>query len=373
MAGSIYFPPNQALDSNGDPASGAKAYFYDTGTTNLQTVYADSGLSTAHPSPLVADSTGHFAAVYSAGSTDLKVNVTDSADAQLDGYPIDPAVFQSAGAGASTIAFSPTARISATDVQAAIEEVHGDVEAIEDARTIEKSVYTTAGTTTAYTIAVTGITAYATGDRYWVRANATNTAACTINVESAGAKDIKKYDSAGSIAALAANDFVIGSEYLLHYDGTQFVIISERYARAADSVWETGTSTIQYGITPANAKAAAAAHADLTSPYESSGQTITSGGTLTLAHGLGAIPRLHEFWLVCITNDGAYTAGEQIGPITPTAYIGGADTGFMNEPDATNLKIVFGGDAVPFKVLSPTGARQDLVEANWEFYVRAWA
>lgn len=251
MASSIYFPPNQALDSNGDPASGAKAYFYDTGTTSLQTVYADSGLATAHHSPLVADSTGHFAAVYSSGSTDLKVNVTDSADAQLDGYPIDPAIFQSAGAGASTIAFSPTARISATDVQAAIEEVDASVEAIEDEQTIEKSVYTTAGTTTAYTIAVSGVTAYASGDRYWVRANATNTAACTLNVEGVGAKSISKYNNSGVLQDASKGEFIIGSEYLLHYDGTQFVIISSRepYAIISSGTWTPSVNTVTSGPT----------------------------------------------------------------------------------------------------------------------------
>ena len=256
MTANVFFNALQAIDANGDAVSGAKVYFYDTGTSNLQTVYTDAGLGTPHPSPLVADSSGVFAPVFQSGSTDIKVNMTDASDVDLPGYPIDPVTLQSTASGASLIPFSPTPRIVATDVQAAIEEVDGEVKVIEDDRTIENSVYTTAGTTTTYTIAVTGFTAYATGNRFWVRANATNTGASTINVESVGEKDIKKYDSAGSIQALAADDFAVGSEYLLHYDGTQFVIISERYARAADSIWEAGTSIIQYGVSPANVKAA---------------------------------------------------------------------------------------------------------------------
>ena len=246
MAANVFFNALQAIDANGDAVSGAKAYFYDTGTSNLQTVYTDAGLGTPHPSPLVADSSGVFAPVFQSGSTDIKVNMTDASDVDLPGYPIDPVTLQSTASGASLIPFFPTPRIVATDVQEAIEEVDGDVETIEDARTIANSVYTTAGTTTTYTIAVADFTAYATGNRFWVRVDATNTGASTINVESVGAKDIKKYDSAGSIQALAADDFAVGSEYLLHYDGTQFVMITERLNKASFTDATTGTQNTKY-------------------------------------------------------------------------------------------------------------------------------
>ena len=76
MAELIRFTPNRALDLNGDPAPGARAYFYAYGTTDLATVYADIDMTVEHPSPLVADGRGTFPLVYAAQP--LAVTVTDA-------------------------------------------------------------------------------------------------------------------------------------------------------------------------------------------------------------------------------------------------------------------------------------------------------
>jgi len=52
------------LDPNGDPYSSAVVYFYDAGTTTPLTVYQDAGLSVSHPSPVPADSSGTFPAIF---------------------------------------------------------------------------------------------------------------------------------------------------------------------------------------------------------------------------------------------------------------------------------------------------------------------
>lgn len=127
MASNVFFPPNKASDANGNPKSGAKAYFFDTGTTSPQGVFADVGLTTPHAVPLVADAAGVFADVFTNGSVALKVNVTDAADVQLPGYPIDPAISQDFGAGAGGVSFAPTADLSSTTTQDAIEEVDAKV------------------------------------------------------------------------------------------------------------------------------------------------------------------------------------------------------------------------------------------------------
>lgn len=121
MADQIRFTPVQVFDANGDPVPGAKAHFYQTGTTTPLTVYSDEALTTAHPVPLVADAQGVFPAVFFNGSTGVKVDVTDTGDVRLDGYPIDPATLHSGGKGASTISFSATAENPSTNVQDAIE------------------------------------------------------------------------------------------------------------------------------------------------------------------------------------------------------------------------------------------------------------
>ena len=373
MADRLFKTPLRALDAAGDGVSGAKVSLFETGTTTPVTGYTDAGGATAHPTPLVSDGGGTFAEIFVVGSAGVKVDVTDSAGTSLDGYPVDPVLPESSAlTGAANVSFNPTTGVPDTDVQAAIETVDGKVVVLETARGISNNIYTTAGTTTAYTISVPNVAAYTLGDRYWVRANATNTAACTINVESNGGQSIKKYDSSGSIAVLAANDFVIGSEYLLHYDGTQFVIISERYSRAADSIWAAGTSTIQYGVTPANLAAAIGALSIFTKGFVSSEQTITSAGSLTVAHSLGAQPVMVLAQLKCLTAENGYSIGD-IYEFGASLRMDASARGVSIVPDATNLNIRFGSDANAFGALNKgTGASVTLTNTNWSVIFRAF-
>lgn len=54
-----------------------------------------------------------------------------------------------------------------------------------------------------------------------------NKGAITINLNSLGAKAIKKYNNIGALVNLEADDFVRNHKYFLEYDGTQFVTLCE--------------------------------------------------------------------------------------------------------------------------------------------------
>ncbi|KIC39354.1 right-handed parallel beta-helix repeat-containing protein [Leisingera sp. ANG-M7] len=69
----------RALDSNGNPAGGAKLYVYEAGTTTAVTTYSDLAETTAHTSPVIADSAGFFPEIYTSDDS-LKIRVTDAAD-----------------------------------------------------------------------------------------------------------------------------------------------------------------------------------------------------------------------------------------------------------------------------------------------------
>lgn len=123
MSDVVFFSPVRAVDSLGEPVAGAKARFFLSGTTTPVTVFADEGLTIAHPTPLVADQGGIFASVFHSGDA-LKATLTDANDVPLPGSPIDPIVKVAAiGGAAGSISFNPTASIPVTDVQAAIERV----------------------------------------------------------------------------------------------------------------------------------------------------------------------------------------------------------------------------------------------------------
>lgn len=128
MADVLNFNVNRVFDINGDPVPGAKAYFFNAGTTSAREVYADPDGAVPHPTPLVADSEGVFPPVYSTGGNGVSVQITDEDDVMLDGYPM-PLVIRVPGEGfnASSVAFNPTGDIPSTNVQAAIERVQANL------------------------------------------------------------------------------------------------------------------------------------------------------------------------------------------------------------------------------------------------------
>jgi hypothetical protein len=65
MAGSPYIPVRQVrVNSQGRPHAGARAYFYDAGTTTSRSVYTSAARTVAHTNPVVANSAGLFPAIY---------------------------------------------------------------------------------------------------------------------------------------------------------------------------------------------------------------------------------------------------------------------------------------------------------------------
>lgn len=88
----------QPQNINGVPLAGAKLFFYQTGTTTPITVYQDSGLTTPHANPVVADASGIFAPIYTS-SVQFKTVLKTSADVTVQ--TVDP-VFGDTGALTST-------------------------------------------------------------------------------------------------------------------------------------------------------------------------------------------------------------------------------------------------------------------------------
>lgn len=128
MADVLNFTVNRAFDINGDPAPGAQAFFFDAGTSNPRTVFADAEGSIPHPSPLIANGEGVFPPVFSSGGGGVSVEMMDEDGVMLDGYPMPLAVrVPGEGFNASGIAFSPTGDIPATNVQDAIEKVQDNL------------------------------------------------------------------------------------------------------------------------------------------------------------------------------------------------------------------------------------------------------
>lgn len=109
--------------------------------------------------------------------------------------------------------------------------------------------------------------------------------------------------------------------------------------------------------------------------YESAQQTITAGGALTLAHGLGVAPKLYLPFLVCTVADNGFSVGDEVSanPMVNSAGNNFAQ-GLAIVPDATNLNVRFGSNSNVFASFNKgTGALVALTVTSWKLVVRAWA
>lgn len=85
MASFRYVPAEgQAFSANSTVYPNAKRTFYLTGTNTKSNVYQDSGLTTPHTNPVVADSAGAFPAIYLNQTVTYKVVLQDADDNILD-------------------------------------------------------------------------------------------------------------------------------------------------------------------------------------------------------------------------------------------------------------------------------------------------
>ena len=109
-------------------------------------------------------------------------------------------------------------------------------------------------------------------------------------------------------------------------------------------------------------------------PYESAEQTITAGGTLTIAHGLGASPKLFQARIICKTADIGYSIGDEVFIANEgSSSVGDSYSASFSYNGTTNIDVRYGsggGFRIPNK---GTGGGTNITAANWRLIVRAWA
>ncbi len=83
----LILPYQSVYDLNGDPISGAKMYFYESGTITPKDTYADDGLTVENTNPVIANSQGQFGPIFLSGN--YSCQLTDSADVIQPDYPAE--------------------------------------------------------------------------------------------------------------------------------------------------------------------------------------------------------------------------------------------------------------------------------------------
>lgn len=106
--------------------------------------------------------------------------------------------------------------------------------------------------------------------------------------------------------------------------------------------------------------------------YDSGAQTITAGGSLTLAHGLGMQPELQDFRceLINVTAQHGFTTG-QYCPTPLGGFTNGASNQWSFQPDATNLNLRYGSSSAINIPVRSTGTLDNITPANWTLRVKA--
>ena len=131
-----------------------------------------------------------------------------------------------------------------------------------------------------------------------------------------------------------------------------------------------GTDTTQAAST-AFVTAAVSAAAVFTKSYESAEQAITANGALTLAHGLGAEPKIVVAVFVCKTAELGYSVGDKLQYASSNASSGSQDRGIVIVATSTNIEVRYGANIL---VLSKNaGVSSSLTAANWRLVLRAYA
>ncbi len=100
----LFTLPARATDSNGNNLSGAKLYFYITGTTTPQDVYSDAALNTSLGAVVTADSGGKFVGIYLDPLLTYRA-VLKTSDGASTIYDLDPI---GSGGSAGDIQFTPS-------------------------------------------------------------------------------------------------------------------------------------------------------------------------------------------------------------------------------------------------------------------------
>ena len=140
--------------------------------------------------------------------------------------------------------------VAGTPVNASrMNNLENGVDTLDDAL----NVYTTGGTSTAYTLTTPRASALTTGEMWRVKFHATAGTTPTLNRDSKGAKSLKYY-SAGSKVAITSAVVYAGMVCDVYYDGTDYVLSNgvlrlDELAAPTD-VTTLNASTTAHGLAP---------------------------------------------------------------------------------------------------------------------------
>ena len=165
----------------------------------------------------------------------------------------------------------------------------------------------------------------------------------------------------------------VGSNNIVLKDESSSSSAANRFALNADiTIGADQGCVLQYDSTSSRWRSLAnptpAPSIALTKSYDSGNQTITLGSSITLAHGLGGVPKVVFLALVNVTTEHGYAVGEQA---TPTQNDSARQ--ITASADATNVYIRISGNAPMVHNAGSLSTCSNITPANWRAVARAYA
>lgn len=121
--------------------------------------------------------------------------------------------------------------------------------------------------------------------------------------------------------------------------------------------------------------AAVVAALPITETFLSAFQPITSTTKVVLPHGLSSKPKIIVGYLKCLTAEFNYSQDDELEiPLVSQVTSGTNDHGISVIADATSITYRYGSQARVFLALNATtGTTEQLINANWQMFIRAFA
>ena len=269
------YPNSQFTNILGGAGIGWKLNVYDTGTSNLSSIYSDLGQTVPTANPVIADADGFLASFYWTGTID--VVLTDENDNIID---------------------------SANGIQ----DLVSTINAVVVAGNIALPFGTAAGDGDTITATLPITSDFSDGGVFVVRANAANTGASNtpnLQINSYASRRIKKIGG----VALIANDIVSGMNMILVYNESQdcYYLINHE----ATFLKRDGTAAMLAALNMGNQKITSVAAGTAASDVVRLDQVQTHYGTAT-----GSCDAL----VVSIATALSYVDGMIVNVVTPTGF-----------------------------------------------------
>lgn len=182
------------------------------------------------------------------------------------------------------------------------------------------------------------------------------------------------------VPGLANIQCAAGDTFWIMGDGAGNAIITDFMPATGQALVPATAATAAEIKTGSNAvkpivPSAALSAFGFTAYFQSADQTITGAGALTIAHGLGRAPVNMQGFLRNTTAENGYSIGDIVPvPLGCTQNVA-SSYGVTISPDSTNLNVRYGSQATNTIQITnkSTGANTIATNANWNFFVRAWA